>query len=81
MPHQNINLVCRPEKMPEWCGVVGFAPGKRVDVTLKPNMMLRRSGENGMNQQSIRAEITGDASCCDECLLFGGLFHKRVDAA
>jgi hypothetical protein len=34
-----------------------------------------------MNQQSIRAEITGNASCCDDCFLFCVLFHKRVNDA
>jgi hypothetical protein len=65
--------------MPEWCGVVGLASGKRVDVTLKPNLMLWRPGEDGMNQQKIRAEITGNTNGCDEGLLFGGRFHQRVN--
>jgi len=34
-----------------------------------------------MNQQKIRAEINGDASCCGECLLFRVRFHKCVNEA
>jgi hypothetical protein len=34
-----------------------------------------------MNQQKIRAEINGNASCCDNRLLFRVLFHKRVNDA
>ena len=83
MPHQNVNLVCRPENMPEWCGIMSFGSGERVDVALKPDVMLRWSGENGMNQQKIHAEINGNASCCDECLLscVRFHFHKRVNDA
>jgi hypothetical protein len=66
MPQQYINLVRWPEKMLERLGVMSFAPGKRVEVTLKPHMMRRRPGKDGMNQQQIRAKITCHAGRCDE---------------
>jgi len=67
-----------PEKVSQrsvlWC----LAQGDGVDVGLKPHMMRRRSGKDGIRQQKIRAEIAGNAGYGDKRFLFCGIFHRRV---
>ena len=78
VPNKNINAMRRPKNVAQRCVLRCLASCDWIDVALQPNLMRWWSGKDGMNQQKIRAEISGDASCYYDCLLFRALFHKRV---